>query len=107
MFIATMDGLIVPEHLVDHYYTFHMWRGAENSHSICSGKFWGSNRLCASIMHIFPIEDLEPGTDYWVDMDGYDADSEPAYEEPSRMHAALSFDISRLTGRLYETTDYV
>jgi hypothetical protein len=100
MYIATMDGLIVEAHLRDHYERFHMGRGYR--HRICSGVSAGTYRHCLSIMDVFAKEDLEPGMDFWVGMEGYDADGEPAATEPSRMSQALIWDFSRLTGRLYE-----
>jgi hypothetical protein len=104
MYIATMDGLIVEEHLVQHYKMFHLGRGYR--HRICSGIFHGTSSLCVSIVHVFPEEDLEPGIDMWVGMEGYDADGEPPDAEPSRLlQSFFMWDFSRLTGRLYEIID--
>ena len=99
-----MDGLIVEDHLMAHYEKFHMGRGY--GASICSGVFRGTNRLCVSIMHVFPEEDLEPGIDYWADEGGYDADEEPTVDEPSRLYQLVfKWDISRRTRRYYEIID--
>lgn len=100
MYIATMDGLIVEAHLRDHYERFHMGRGYR--HRICSGVCAGTSFICAPLLDVFAKKDLEPGIDFWVSMEGYDADDEPEDTEPSLMSMGVIWDLSPLTGRLYE-----
>ena len=101
--MATMDGLIVEAHLRDHYERFHMGRGYR--HKMCSGVDAGSYRMCEALLDVFAREDLEPGIDYWVSLEGYDADDEPADREPSKMSMGMVWEFCRVTGRLYELID--
>jgi hypothetical protein len=104
MYIATMDGLIVEAHLRDHYERFHMGRGYR--HQMCSGVCAGTNHICAPLLDVFAREDLEPGIDFLVSMEGYDADSEPEDTDPERMSMGRIWELSPITGRLYEIVRY-